>query len=300
MWVIDIERYINESDAVALIGCRARGRPYDVCEYNILLYQHSSLSDHKGDNVSNDYSYHNLNGNWNIYSDYIRLEYSDGHSIKVHRLSSNDNLKGAILLRDAIVLYDPNMLLSRSTNDEMYHKRYIKRSIVEALIHLSRCIDSDGIVASLWLKTAACYYIDALIASNDSYIMPSHALQQLKKGNNSRELSMILEAIAVEYTSRSLLNIMVNEFLNLYTISNGDDPTIRSKIEYMYSNDMYTDLYTYICYLCRGLINMNSAQRLRKAMNLSSDTVRVKELACRLMDRCKERMKDLYSVSPIH
>ncbi len=287
-----MERYTNECDAVALIGCRARGRPYDVCEHNILLYYHSSLHDHKGDNDGN--------GNWNIYNDYIRLDYSDGHSIKVHRLSSNDTLKRAILLRGAVVLYDPNMLLGKSINDGMYHKRYIKKSIIEALIHLSRCIDSDGIVASLWLKTAACYYIEAFTASNDSYIMPSHALQQLKRGNNSRELSMILEAIAVEDASRSLLNIMVNEFLNLYNISNRDDPSIKSKIEYMYSNDMYTDLYTYICYLCRGLINMNSAERLSKVMNLSSDTVRVKELAYKLMDRCKERMKGLYSVHPIH
>jgi hypothetical protein len=297
MWGIDIERYTNECDAVVLIGCRARGRPYDVCEYNILLYQYSSLHDHKGncDGYGNDNGYDNGN-----FSDYIRLDHSDGHIIKVHRLSSNDTLKRAILLRDAVVLYDPNMLLSKSINDRMYRKRYIKKSIVKTLVHLSRCIDSDGIVASLWLKTATCYYIEAFTALNNSYIMPSHALQQLKRDNNSRELSMILDAIAVEDASRSLLSIMIDESLNLYKISNRDDPVIKSKIEYMYSNGMYTDLYLYICYLCRDLININSAQVLRKAMNLSSDTVRVKEIAYKLMDRCKDRMKYLYSVHPIH
>ena len=286
-----LKDYIDKGYSIALIGCRARGRPFDICEYNMLVYARGSSDNDKSNyaSISNEY-----NG-------FIELQCSDT-SIKVHMLSDTDNLvRKAVMVKDMIILHDPNMELSTLAKDlALNHnimRYYIRERLINTLIYLSKAINSDNLLASLWLKVSACYYIDACIAINGTHIMPAHMLQQLRSLSNSKDLNAIVESLGID-TNRSLLSIMAQELIDMLRRNNINDYTVEKKVNYLYSMDMHADLYTYICYICKNIITSlnkqyiyNIHREFSKIMHLSNDVVNVKNLAYNLMDICKERLK---------
>lgn len=267
-----LKGYIDKGYSLALIGCRARGTPFDVCEYNILAY---------GKDLR-DSSYNN---NATLYNSHLK--------IKVHMLNESDNLVRKVLLMNGMrIIHDPNMQLSTLAKSLPYNsamRHYIRDRLVESLLHLSKAVNSNDMLASLWLKVATTYYIDACIAMNGMLIMPAHMLKQLRSCS-SKDFNIIVEAFGVDYASRSLLSIMSQGFIEALRGSI-NYRVIENKVNYMYANEMYTDLYMYISYLCRDLVNTNDITTLGKIMQLSSDSINVKRIAYNLIDLCKERLR---------
>ncbi len=285
-----LKGYIDKGYSIALIGCRARGRPFDVCEYNMLIYARGSSDNGKSNYASIS----------NEYNRFIELQCSDV-TIKVHMLSDTDSLvKKAVMVKDMIILHDPNMELSTLAkglvlNHNIVTRYYIRERLINTLIYLSKAINSDNLLASLWLKVSACYYIDACIAINGMHIMPAHMLQQLRSLSNSKDLNTIVESLGID-TNRSLLSIMAQGLIDMLRRNNINDYTVEKKVNYLYSMDMYADLYMYICYICKNIITSSLNKQyiygeFGKIMHLSNDVVNVKNLAYNLMDICKERLK---------
>lgn len=272
MFDVILKGYVEQGYSLALIGCRARGAPFNACEYNILVY-------------SKDLRNSNYN-NYNNASLYNHIP------IKVHMLSEADSLVKKVLLMNGMrIIHDPNMQLSTLAKSLPYNsamRYYIRDRLVESLLHLSKAMNSNDMLASLWLKVATTYYIDACIAMNDMLIMPAHMLKQLRSCS-SKDFNMIVEAFGVDYASRSLLRIMSQGFIEALRGSI-DYRVIENKVNYMYANEMYTDLYMYISYLCRDLVNTNDITTLGKIMQLG-DSINVKRIAYNLIDLCKERLR---------
>jgi hypothetical protein len=124
--------------------------------------------------------------------------------------------------------------------------------------------------------------------------MPAHMLQQLRSLSNSKDLNAIVESLGID-TNRSLLSIMAQGLIDMLRRNNINDYTVEKKVNYLYSMDMYADLYMYICYICKNIITSSlhkqSINGVSKIMHLSNDVVNVKNLAYNLMDICKERLK---------
>ncbi len=265
-----LQGYVEEGYSLALIGCRARGAPFDACEYNILVYS----KDLRNSNYNNTSLYNHI-------------------PIKVHMLSESDSLVKKVLLMNGMrIIHDPNMQLSTLAKSLPYNsamRYYIRDRLVESLLHLNKAVNSNDMLASLWLKVATTYYIDARIAMNGMLIMPAHMLKQLRSCS-SKDFNIIVEAFGVDYASRSLLSIMSQGFIEALRGSI-NYRVIENKVNYMYANEMYTDLYMYISYLCRDLVNTNDITTLGKIMQLSSDSINVKRIAYNLIDLCKERLR---------
>lgn len=287
-----LKDYKDRGYPIALIGCKARGRSFDVCEHNILVYARG-LSNRDSKNVNNAS---------NEYNRFIELQCSDT-LLKVHMLSDVDSMvKKAVMIKDMIILHDPNMELSTLakglTLNPNLTRYYIRERLINTLLYLSKAVNSDNLLASLWLKVSSCYYIDAYIALNGMYIMPAHMLQQLRSLGNSKELDAMIESFGIGDANRSLLSIMTQGLIELLRANNINDCTIEKKVNYMYSMEMYTDLYMYICYICKNIIITSSHLHdrsiygeLSKIMHLNNDVVNVKRHAYNLMDICKEKLK---------
>ncbi len=266
-----LKGYIEQGYSLALIGCRARGTPFDVCEYNILAY-----SKDLRDSTNN-------------------ILYNAQLPIKVHMLSNSDSIvKKAMLMNGMKIIHDPNMQLSTLAKVLPYNNAityYIRDRLVESLLYLSKTVNFNDMLASLWLRIATTYYIEACIAMHGMIIMPAHMLKQLRSCS-SKDFNIIVEASGVEHSSRSLLSIMSQGFIEMLRNNSLYDAIVESKVNHMYVNGMYTDLYMYIIYLCRDVMNViDDITILGKIMHLSGDAVNVKNIAYSLIDLCKERLK---------
>lgn len=315
-----LEEIVNRyrEHPIALIGCRARAKDlaYDVCEYNILLLEdagNNSLQDYSKPSLHHESKARDLGKKgWdehpNSSDEYIYM--NDGSLARIHRMSSNASIVEKVMLLDGmIILNDVNNRLSMLEADIAGASRRIKRLharslMVDALFYASNAIHAkDALEASFWLKSTACYYMEAHILLNGGVPMPSHILAQMRALGDIN-ISTITDCLGLEQANRSSIARAMRALMRLLASSNYSRlvmMAIRKKLEYLASMGMYTDAYAYTCYTCRELVRdrgmkMGSIGQIPEydmlgiAMNLSSDHVSTSRLAEELLSICRARL----------
>ncbi len=286
-----LEQIVNmyKQYPLALTGCRARSKDlaYDVCEYNILLLEDTSISSNALQHYDNPYA--NYEGNAinkrldrqagsgssinssssssrssNSKSDeYIYMD--DGSIARMHRISSRSSktVERVMLLDGMVILNDVNSRLSMLEANIASIARRVKISrarslMVDAFFYASNAMHvSDALEASFWLRSAACSYMEAHILSNGSIPMPSHILAQMRMLSDINT-STITECLGLEHANRSSVARAMRALMHILAASNYSSrlamAVVRKKVEYLSSMGMYTDAYAYICYICREFV----------------------------------------------
>ncbi|MEM0030341.1 MAG: hypothetical protein QW572_01370 [Candidatus Nitrosocaldus sp.] len=329
-----LERIVNKyrQYPLALTGCRARAKDlaYDVCEYNILLLEDASINntlqhydspsiDSEG-NASNgtgrsrkgldghtDGSM-SSSGSSSSSDEYIYMD--DGSIARIHRIDRDTKMVEKVMLLDGmIILNDVNSRLSMleakmASISRRVKKLHARSLMADVLFYASNAIHArDAVEASFWLRSAACSYMEAHILSNGSVPMPSHILAQIRALSDTN-ISAITECLGLEQANRSSTARAMRALIHvlaLFHCSKLAMTVVRKKLEYLSSMGMYTDAYTYICYICSKLvegkgISMGSIKHLPAydmlsiAMNLSSDHLSTSRLADTLLSICKARL----------
>ncbi|MCS6768257.1 MAG: hypothetical protein RMJ59_02325 [Candidatus Nitrosocaldus sp.] len=307
---------------LALVGCRAKGVAYDVCEYNILMLKdaysnsiHDYYGSGRGRGEASDSSmvgaptakgpmwYEPCSDDEYIYMD-------DGSISRIHVVGKGASMVEKVMLLDGmVILNDVNNRLSMLEDEVAALSRKVKRLhartvMVDALFYASNALHArDALEASFWLKSAACSYMESLILSGEGVPMPSHILAQMRASGDS-SMSTAIDSLGLEQANRSsvsrgiraLMHILASSYCGRLALM-----LIRKKLEYLSSMGMYTDAHTYICYICRGLVlgrgigmgRVRSApgySMLAVAMNLTSDHTNTSRLAGELLSLCRSRL----------
>ncbi|MDW8000366.1 MAG: hypothetical protein RMI32_05070 [Candidatus Nitrosocaldus sp.] len=306
---------------LALVGCRAKGVAYDVCEYNILM-----LKDAYGNSIHDYYGSGRGRGEASDSSmvsaptakgpmwyepcsddEYIYMD--DGSIARIHSMGRGASTVEKVMLLDGmVILNDVNNRLAMLEGEVAALSRKVKRLharavMVDALFHASNALHArDALEASFWLKSAACSYMEARILA-DGVPMPSHILTQVRRSGDS-SMSAAIDSLGLEQANRSSVSRGIRALMHILASSDCNRLAmmlIRKKLEYLSSMGMYTDAHTYICYICRGLVlgrgigmgRVRSApgySMLTVAMNLTSDHTNTSRLAGELLSLCRSRL----------
>ncbi len=275
-----------EKFPIALTGCRTTSLALDCCEYDFI--------------VLFDGNVHEL------------LQVDDSF-IEVRAIHAKENLHVlAPLLQDMQIVNDPSWALATlkqeiATAMPKALSSYARNVTIEALFYANKsreAIKSNIPLSSLWLKCAAYYYLEAVIAKNGSRSMPTHMLAQLRSisESNSQGITTASTCLGLERANKSSVSRCMEAVigLNENIIKNNTTPIVKRKAQFLLQSGMYTDCYFYLGYIARNAaMKISSQQKMMKdymfmmniAMDLTTDQSFISRLSNDLVDSCNALLR---------
>ena len=136
---------------------------------------------------------------------------------------------------------------------------FTKNSIIESQICLTKATNglskSDPFIP-VWIKCAAYFLTDAIIALNKFRPSPTHMLSTLrdfKPSQINKTLSIVLNSIGLARATPSLLERMMKSGIGLSDLieKNNNSRIIKTKTNYLIEQSLFSDCYFYIGYVNR-------------------------------------------------
>ena len=224
---------------VGLGGCYVDQANFDCCVYDITIF----------DGTDNQES----------------IIENDSKFFKIHHHSlSETNVEFLIQFQNMQILSDEQwelqMFLDKiKQRQESIFNVFTKNSIIESQICLTKATNglnkSDPFIP-VWIKCAAYFLTDAIIALNKCRPSPTHMLSTLRnfKPNKINEtLSIILDSIGLERATSSLLERMLKSGIGLSDLieKNNNSKIIETKVNCLIEKSLFADCYFYIGYVDR-------------------------------------------------
>jgi len=290
MDIYKIPQQLSISDyPVGFGGCRNDGNHFDCCEYNISVFDEKY-----GESV------HEISG----------------HLIKVHHCSiSESNAAILVQLKNLKILKDDQwklrMLLSKiREKDKMISNSYTKSCLVDAGIFANKARESiaeKNPFASIWVKCASYFIVDALFSINSKRSSPAHMMEitrLLKKDDVNQIFSMIHQVLGIERSSVTVLPRMLKSTMGFSDMveGNGHSQIIQRKYDYFMENSLLTDCYFYLGYVNRNNLmkvknrlhhNPEFIHILRVGFDIESDPLVIDKQATLLLQKINELVADL-------
>ena len=253
-----LEKFSITDFPTGLGGCKNNEESYDICEYNITIF------DNKTDKES-----------------IIEFE---GDIIKLHHGSlSETNSDILIQYQNMQIILDEQwelrMLLSKiKERKEKIFKDYVKSCLIDALFCASKTKDglkdSDPFTSS-WLKCSAYYLADAILGFNLNRPSPAHMLQHIrgfKKNRINETFSTINDCIGIERATPILLSRMCKSTIGFSDMveANGHSKIIQQKHDHLVENSLLADCYFYLAY-----INRNNLIKVKNILNQKPEFIHV-------------------------
>jgi hypothetical protein len=275
---IVLERY--EKFPIALTGCRTTDLALECCEYDFII-----LSD------ENIHEVCSVNGSY----------------VEIHSMQVSQSIHTiAPYLQNMHIVNDPSWILATLKQDiaTVLPKAlwsYSRSLVVDALFYANKsreAVNDRVQLASLWLKSAAYYYLEALIARNDSKAMPVHMLSQLRaitEGSESNGIAIANTCLGLERANRSSVSRCMEAAIGLNQRTGQNTELISHKARFLMESAMYTDSYSYLGYASRdAALKLTSNQKTAKdymfmtgiAMDLIIDPAFIAKQANDLLDAC--------------
>jgi hypothetical protein len=268
---------------IALTGCRTTTLALDCCEYDFVVSSDKNICEllHVDDNYAEIYA--------------IRMKQN------VYTL--------APLLQNMEIVNDPSWVLTTLRQDVAKAmpkalSLYSRNMAVDALFYANRSRGkNNALLSSLWLKCAAYYYLEAVIAKNGSRPMPTHMLAQLRsisENGDSKGITIASSCIGLERANRSSVSRCMEAAIRLNeSIIKSHTQIVAKKAQFLLKSGMYTDCYFYLGYITReAAVKIAAKQRIMKdymfminiAMDLTTDQSSVSKLANELIDSCNTHL----------
>ena len=268
---------------IALTGCRTTAFALDCCEYDFVVSSDKNICE---------------------------LLHVDDKYAEIHRIQMNQNVYTlAPLLQNMEIVNDPSWVLTTLKQDVAKAmpkalSLYSRNMAVDALFYANRSRSkNNALLSSLWLKCAAYYYLEAVIAKNGSRPMPTHMLAQLRsisENSDSKGIAIASSCIGLERANRSSVSRCMEAAIRLNeSVIKNHAQIVAKKAQFLLKSGMYTDCYFYLGYITRdAAVKIASKQRIMKdymfminiAMDLTTDQLSVSKLANELIDSCNTHL----------
>ena len=222
---------------VGLTGCQIKDYSFDICDYDIVVFDEQSKS-----------------------NEIIQF---DKNIINVHHGSLKETQSKFLLFYDQMQIirdesWDLRMLLSKIKEKRItLWNDYAKNCLIESLFCVQKCNDqlnSSNIFASCWQKCACFYLAEAVCALNQQYPSPSHMLNIIRKFKTNfvnKQISIINELIGIERATPILLERMLKSTIGFSEMieKNNHSLDIQRKHDYFVKNSMLADCYFYLGFI---------------------------------------------------
>ena len=272
---------------IALAGCRATDHALKCCEYDFVIIKEGQINE---------------------------LLQVDDDYVEIHTMSSKLNLfRVALNLYKMQIINDPEWILSglKQQVDEVVTKAltwYARNKTVDALFYANRSREAakdSMLMSSLWLKCAAYYYLEAIIARNGTRPMPTHMLSQLRTLEDktvTEGITLASTCLGLERANKSSVSRCMEGCIGLNDNIKRDYTTkiVTKKARFLYDSAMYTDCYFYLGYIARDAVTkIASNQKALKdytvmigiAMDLTTDQSFALKLSGELLGACNMLLK---------
>ncbi len=272
---------------IALIGCRTTDQALECCEYDFVIV----TEEQKNDLLK------------------VNDEYAEIHTMSV-KLNPFDI---ALKLHNMQIIHDPAWILSSLKQQvdatiTKAHAWYSRNKAVDALFYANRSVETakdSTLMSSLWLKCAAYYYLEAVIARSGTVSMPTHMLAQLRMIEDKTVadgIALASNCLGLERANRSSVSRCIEGCIGLNDNIKHDYTTqlVRKKAAFLYDSAMYADCYFYLGYIARDMvIGIAANQKMLKdytmmtsiAMDLTTDQTLTLRLSSELLNACNALLK---------
>ena len=247
---------------IGLGGCRTNGYSFESCDYDLMVFDETSLNDEV-------VSYEN-------------------NLITVHHASlSETNTKKLLQYDDLNILQDDSwnlkIFLSKiSEKRNLLYSDFAKNSLIESLFCCQKTKDSienDDPFAACWQKCASYYLADAITSLNNFQSSPSHMLDSLRnfeKNSINGHISDILQTIGIERATPTLLERMLKSTVGFSDLieKNNNSQLIKRKYDFFMENSMLSDCYFYL-----GYVNKENFSQIKDELNRKQDVIHILKIA---------------------
>ena len=247
---------------IGLCGCRTKSYSFESCDYDLMVFDETSLNDEV-------VSYEN-------------------NLITVHHASlSETNTKKLLQYDDLNILQDDSwnlkIFLSKiSEKRNLLYSDFAKNSLIESLFCCQKTKDSienDDPFAACWQKCASYYLADAITSLNNFQSSPSHMLDSLRnfeKNSINGHISDILQTIGIERATPTLLERMLKSTVGFSDLieKNNNSQLIKRKYDFFMENSMLSDCYFYL-----GYVNKENFSQIKDELNRKQDVIHILKIA---------------------
>ncbi len=247
---------------VGLSGCRTSGINFDLCDYDITIFDEKLEPD-----------------------TFILFE---NNLIHIHHGSLKENQSKILVQYDQMKIiqddsWDLRMFLSKIKEKRMnLFNDYAKNCLIDSLFCCEKCksgINSSNVFASCWQKCASFYLAEAICALNQKKSSPSHMLDMMRKFEKNpvnKKISTINETVGIERAIPTLLERMLKSTMGFSDIveKNNHSQIIKQKHDFFVKNSMLSD-----CYFFLGYINKENFVKIKNTIEKQPDLIHILKVA---------------------
>lgn len=247
---------------MGLGGCHAQKNNFSCCEYNITIFDNTNEND--------------------------LVKNIDDKLVKIHHgMLSGAGLDALIQYDNMQIIFDEkwelNTVLSsiKEKRNQLFDS-FTKGCLVDATICTTKA--RDGIqngdpFTSSWVKCAAYFIADAIVAHNLKHPSPAHMLEDIRrfeKNKFNENFTVVNECIGIERATSSLLLRMSKSTIGFSDIveTNNHSKIIQKKYEYFIENSLFSDCYFYL-----GYINKNNLVKIKQSLHRRPELIHVLKVA---------------------
>ena len=253
----------NLSDSpIGLGGCRTTSSAFDVCDYDITVFDDKSKE----------------NEIFEFENNFITLYHGSLSESKSNILVNFDEMK---IIQDES--WDLRMFLSKIKEKRLLiFKDYAKNSLIESLFCCEKAkqgILQSNVFAPCWQKCASFLLADAILALNQIKPSPTHMLNNLRKLEKNpinEKISIINETVGIERSTPSLLERMLKSTIGFSEMieKNNHSMIIQKKYEHFLKNSMLADCYFYL-----GYLNKQNFVKIKDSIEKQPDLIHILKIS---------------------
>ena len=276
---------------VGLGGCRTSGNSFDLCDYDITIFDEKS--------------------------DTTKIVLFENNMIKIHHGSLKET-KSKILTQytNMQILQDESwelrMFLSKVNENSLnLFQDHAKNCIINSIFCSQKCIDgleSSDVFASCWQKCASYYLAEAICALNQKRSSPSHMLDIMRKFEKTtinKQIATVHETVGIERATPVLLERMLKSTVGFSELTEDDthSKNIKQKHDFFVKNSMLSDCYFYLGYLNKeNFIKIKNIDRqpdlihiLKIAFDIEVDSTLLIQQSDSTRKACTAILEDVFS-----
>jgi hypothetical protein len=240
----------------ALVGCRAGGKPFECCEYDIAVFgQGKNSVVQVGDHA-------------------VELMYVG----KIHSLGFGDM---EIIKDSKSFSLSSEMKDMTAENRAQSLRAFGRKSLVSSLMYQQRMKDArEPLLAAMWLKAGAYQFVRGALAFSGARPMPAHELEQVRHAELAgmgEGVQLALECIGTERATRPAIARSVDAIVELKK-GDYDLRLFQSKTDWLLEKRMLADCYYFLgraaCDVLaakKSAFHAKYAKMAQLALDLSSD-----------------------------
>jgi len=235
---MDLKKFVEEQSLinfpVGLGGCRTTNYFFDVCDYNITVFDNKLESDN--------------------------VIFYDDKFIKIHHGSLKETKSDTLVKYDGMQIihddsWDLRMFLSKIKEKRLtLYKDYAKNCLFESLFCCEKTkeeIKTSNIFSSCWQLCASYFLADALCLLNLHRPSPAHMLDNIRKFEKTTindHISTVTQTVGIERATQPLLERILKSTIGFSDLVGNDNcsKTIQKTHDLFIKNSMLSDCYFYL------------------------------------------------------